>query len=162
MRQPKKKWVEALRALTGQESDDIRYNEDVSRWEFVLMSGDGIPRSQFWGRFDLPVDPVSGLHPYRSLDDASMLEALHNLQKTFVGNPYDGAGSTFKEVSKRLKWNKDESRKRYLQSGMDFADMAAERGHRLRGATMVGYGGTVAQAASRIEIPSVIGGRKTA
>ena len=165
MREPKDAWVASLRRLTGNETDDIRWNEAVGRWEFLLMSGDGISRSQFWGHFDIPVDPLSGLHPYRELDDDSMRDALHNLTKTFVGNPLDGHTSTqgstatFKEVETRMRWNKAEGERRWKQGGDDFATMAAERGHRLRGALLTGAGGTVAQQARKIEIPSVIGGR---
>lgn len=154
MREPKESWVRALRALTGCSSDDIRYNEVLGRWEFIMAGADGIPRSQFWGHFDRPIDPVSGLHPARELDDVGMLEALANLEKTFVGNRYDGAGSTRKEVEKRIKWNAAERKRRYDQHGTDFADLAAERGHRLRGALLTGYGGTVDQSARRIITPS--------
>lgn len=144
MRVPKPRWVKALRALTGFEQDDIQFNEAVGRWEFVLTSADGIPRGQFWGVFRNPItgepiepDPVTGLHPFRELDDAGMREALANLEKTFVGNPYDGAGSPKKEIRRRMAQNREEGQRRYRQGGVDFADMVSERGARLRGATSV-------------------------
>lgn len=119
-----------------------------------MAGADGVPRSQFWGQFYDPVtrepiepDPVTGLHPFRDLDDAAMREALANLAKTFVGNPYDGAGSTREEVRRRIEANKAESRRRYQAAGEAFADMAAERGHRLRGAPL-------------IAVPVTIGGSK--
>ena len=160
MREPKATWVRALRDLTGCEQDGIRWNEALGRWEFLLSGGDGVPRSQFWGWFNRPVDPVSGLHPFRELDDHGMIEALANLERTFVGNAFDGAGSTRKEVLRRMRYNKDQGRKRYQQAGADFVDMAAERGHRIRGAAWTGQGGTAAGQARAIHIERVIGGRK--
>jgi hypothetical protein len=163
VREPKASWVRALRDLTGHETDDIRWNEALGRWEFVMAGADGVPRSQFWGHFDRPVDRVTGMYPARELDDDGMREALANLAKTFVGNPYDGAGSTRAEVLRRYKWNKAEGKKRYVQAGQDFADMTLTvggRGHRLRGATASHATGSVASRARRIEIPTVIGGKK--
>lgn len=157
MREPKASWVRALRSLTGVETDDIRWNVGLGRWEFRMSGADGVPRSQFWGRFDLPADPVTGLHPFRDLDDEAMAEALANLTRTFVGNPYDGAGTTRKEVWRRYKANKTEARRRYMQAGHDFADRAVDRGRWIRGGGTNAQ--TVASRARRIVIPSVIGGR---
>ncbi len=171
MREPKLTWIQSLRLVTGCESDTIRYNEDVCRWEFVLRGAEGIPRSQFWGVFRNPLtgepleaDTFTGLYPFRELSDESMVEALANLEKTFVGNPHDGHTTTGrwtalqKEILSRMKHNKDEGQRRWRQGGEDFTTMAIERGHRLRGALLTGYGGTPDQRA-RIEIPNVIGGR---
>ena len=144
MRVPKPSWVRALRALTGFEQDDIRYNETRSRWEFILTSADGMPRSQYWGVSKNPLtgepvkpDPVTGLHPFRELDDEAMRDALKNLEMTFVANPFDGAGSTRKEVQKRINENLDDGQRRYKQGGYDFADMVNDRAKRLRGAISV-------------------------
>ncbi len=132
VREPKPSWVRALRTLTGNESDDIRFNEALGRWEFLLMSADGVSRSQFWGRFDQTVDPLSGLHPYRELDDVTMIEALANLEKTFVANPHDGAGTPADEVWRRMEHNADVDRYRYKQGGEAFAYLAAHEGRRPR------------------------------
>ncbi len=153
MRTPKASWVRALRDLTGNESDDIRFNDMLGRWEFVLAMADNVPRSQFWGWFDKPVDPLTGLHQYRPLDDAAMREALHNLTKSFVGNPHDGAGTTRKEIMKRWKASVEVKRQNYKRIGLDFADMVNDRARRLRGATFTGQGGTVANRAARISQP---------
>jgi hypothetical protein len=159
VREPKASWVRALRSLTGVETDDIRWNVALARWEFVMKGADGIPRSQFWGDFRHPVDPVTGLFPFRDLDDDGMREALANLTKTFVGNPHDGAGTTRAEVMGRHRRNKTEARRRYMAAGEQFADMAVERGRWLRGAGT--NASTVAgRARSKLDIPSVIGGRK--
>ncbi len=152
MREPKTRWVLALRALTGNEGDDIRWNEALGRWEFVLISADGIQRSQFWGWYDQPKDPMSGLHPVRELDDDAMIEALRNLEVSFVANPFDGAGTTKKEVLKRIGENRAEGQRRWKQGGIDFADMTlntAGRGHRLRGALVSGSMGSPAQRSRR-------------
>ena len=125
-----------------------------------MKGADGIPRSQFWGDFRREVDPVTGLYPFRELDDAAMAEAIDNLTKTFVANPHDGAGTTQAEVRRRIAANRAEGKRRWKQGGEWFAEMAAERGHRLRGAGWSGYGGTVAAQARAIEVVSVIGGTK--
>ncbi len=171
MRYAKPGWIAALRALTGCETDTVRYNEDLCRWEFVMNGADGIPRSQFWGVFRNPLtgepleaDTFTGLYPFRELTDEAMVEALANLTKTFVGNPHDGHASTGrstalqKEILGRMKHNREEGERRWKQGGEDWATMAIERGHRLRGALLTGYHGTPDQRA-RIEIPNVIGGR---
>lgn len=161
MREPRRRWVMALQALTGNEADNIRWNEAVGRWEFLLVGADGVVRSQFWGHFDQPPDPVTGMHPARELDDDSMREALRNLTKTFVGNLHDGAGSVQEEVYERHKFNNQHRRNQYLEAGQAFADMTTDtagRGRRLRDALATGYGGTPGQRSRRrIEIPTVIG-----
>lgn len=143
MRIPKAAWVQALKALCGNESE-LRFNESVGRWEFILPSADGVPRSQFWGWFYNPrtgkriePEPETGMVPFRDLDDDAMAEALRNLERTFIGNPYDGAGTTRREMERRIRHNRDHLRRKYTQAGEAFADMAAERGRRLRGAPLV-------------------------
>ncbi len=160
MREPKPSWVRALRSLTGNGTDDIRFNEALGRWEFALTSADGVMRSQFWCQFKNPLtgepiepDPFTGLQPFRELDDDGMIEALANLESTFVGNPHDGAGTTYGEVSKRIEWNRDQGRAKWRQGGEDFVSMTtttAGRGRRLRGALATGYGGSVGQRSRRL------------
>lgn len=135
-----------MRVLTGNELDDIRWNEAVGRWEFMLTSADGIQRSQFWGFFDQPTDTFTGLHPFRELDDDGMRQALSNLECTFVGNAFDGAGTTRKEVAKRIESNRVEGQKRWKQGGLAFADMINDRAKRLRGAL-------------QLSVPVTIGGK---
>lgn len=140
MREPKPAWIAALRALTGCETDTIRFNTLLHRWEFSMAGADGVSRSQFLGVFSAPVDPVTGLHPFRELDDDAMLEALANLEKTFVGNRHDGAGSPWREILRRQRRNEQHQREQYRRAGEAFADMAAERGHRLRGSPLIAVG----------------------
>lgn len=145
MREPNAEWVRALKLACGAECD-LRWNLQVGRWEFLLPGGDGVPRSQFWGWFwtwkhgkkvPLKPDPETGLHPFRDLDTEAMAEALENLTRTFVGNRHDGAGTPAKEIRKRMRENKERGQKQYQAAGMAFADMAAERGRRLRGSPQV-------------------------
>jgi hypothetical protein len=145
VREPKPAWVAALKAACGSDHD-LRWNEQANRWEFIIPGADGVPRSQFWGRFDLPVDPTTGLHPFRDLDDAGMQEAIANLERTFIGNRFDGEGTTRKAVLGRYRYNRERLRMKYQQAGEMFADMAMERGRRLRGAPL-------------ITVPVTIGGR---
>ena len=153
MRIPKAEWVQALKALCGAEAD-LRYNETVGRWEFVLPEADGSCRSQFWSWFKDPrtgqplsPDPVSGLLPFRDLDDGAMREALRNLEETFIGNPWDGAKDQRTMIRRRMQYNADLRQQRYREAGWLFADMVAERGRRLRGHPL-------------IHVPVTIGGAK--
>lgn len=145
MREPKPEWVRALKLACG-DDHDLRWNEGLHRWEFVVPGADGVPRSQFWGRFDQPVDPVTGLHPFRDLDDAGMREAIGNLERTFVGNPFNGAGTTRREVIRRQRFNRDLQTSKYREAGELFADYVSYHGSRLRGAPI-------------IHVPVTIGGR---
>lgn len=144
MREPKPEWVAALRALDGCAQADIRFNPAVGRWEFLLPGADQVVRSQFWCWFrdpqtnaPIPPDPVTGLGPFRELDDDAMREALHNLEVSFVGNRHDGAGSARKEVLRRVRFNRDLQQAKYRAAGEAFADLAAERARRLRGAPLI-------------------------
>ncbi len=130
-------WVVRLRALTGGLHDDIRWNEAVSRWEFVLTGADMVPRSQFWGHFDKEVDPFTGLHPFRELDISGLYEALGNLEKTFIGNRHDGAGTTYKQIRANMKVNEDNSEKHYRNLGNEWADRIIDRSRRMRGSPQV-------------------------
>lgn len=143
MREAKPEWLAQLRALEGCAEAEIRWNQTVGRWEFILVGADGKPRSQFWGQFyddrgrPTKPDPVTGLYPFRDLDDTGMREAIANLEKTFIANRYDGAGTTRREVLRRYRFNRELMTKKFKEAGWAFADMAAERGHRLRGSPII-------------------------
>jgi len=137
MRTPKLAWVLALRRLEGCAAAEIRWNETAGRWEFILAGADGVPRSQFYGWFNRPVDPVTGMYPFRELDDDGMREVLANLERTYVANRHDGAGTPRREVLRRYRFNRDLLQSKYRVAGEAFADMAAERGHRLRGSPLI-------------------------
>jgi hypothetical protein len=141
----KPEWLVRLREVDPQA--DIRFNHLVGRWEFLLSSADGVIRSQFWGRFytealdgtrtPVPVDPATGLAPFRDLDDAAIEEACANLERTFVGNRWDGAGSTGKEVIRRQRFNDAHRKAKYRQAGELWADMYLDRLPQIRGTQQV-------------------------
>ena len=66
-----------------------------------------------------------------------MREALQNLSETYVANRHDGSGSVGREVRRRLQFNRDVLQRGWTLRGEAFADMAAERGHRLRGSPII-------------------------
>lgn len=157
MREAKPEWIAALRGLEGCGDADIRWNESVGRFEFILPGADGIPRSQFWGQFwtwhhgeriNTVPDPVTGLFPFRDLDDAGMREALANLERTYVANRWDGSGTTQREVMKRHRFNMDLRQRKFDAAGAAFADMAAERSRRIRGAPQVAVPSTLVLAST--------------
>lgn len=141
----KPEWLERLRRSVP--GADLRFNYVVHRWEFILPSADGVMRSQFWGRFYvtkadgtrgyLPPNEVTGLHDFRDLDDATMEEACDNLERTFIGNRYDGAGTTRREVMNRHRFNEEHKRKKYREAGELWADMFLDRLPRMRGTQQV-------------------------
>ena len=130
MRTPRPEWVAALRSLVGSGAD-LRFNESVGRWEFLLPEADGKCRSQFWGHFDKPKDPVTGMPPFRDLNDGEMRIALRNLEKTFIGNPFDGAGTTRREVAQRIGYNKDRFTEGQRVRSVDFADYVHQERRRI-------------------------------
>ena len=145
MRQPRPEWVKTIQDLCGAGAD-IRFNEAIHRWEFLIPCGDGVARSQFWGWFNQPIDVTTGLHPFRDLDDDGMRIAIQNLTTSFVGNRHDGAGTPRKEIESRMRFNRDLQESKYKEAGEAFADMAAERGHRIRGALLLPVTADITQA----------------
>lgn len=138
-------WVERLRRSVP--GADLRFNYLIHRWEFILPSADGIHRSQFWGRFyvtkadgtrqQLPPNEVTGLHDFRDLDDAALEEACDNLERTFIGNRYDGVKSTKDEVLRRMEFNAEHKHKKYKAAGELWADMFVDRLPRMRATQQV-------------------------
>lgn len=136
------RWVRRLRDVDA--NAGLRFNYDLGRWEFMLSSADGVIRSQFWGWYvnpltgePIPADPATGLQPFRDLDDAAIEEACANLTKTFIGNPHDGAGTTRREVERRIRFNAEHRRKKYKAAGDLWADMFLDRLPRMRGTVQV-------------------------
>jgi hypothetical protein len=91
---------------------DVRWNDELHRWEFTSLSAAGRPVSQFWGWFKnpltgepIPPDPVTGLAPFRDLDATAQVEALQNLERSFLGNREDGAGTWVKQFQARHRFN---------------------------------------------------------
>ncbi len=146
MRAPKPEWLRRLRDATGSQESDIRFNEAVSRWEFLVPAAAGGLESQFFGWFVEPADPVTGLYEFRDLDEQAMTEILDSLTTTRLDNRFDGAGNTRKEMLRRYRGNKEAGRKHYRERGELLADMVQDRARRLRGDPL-------------IVVPSVVGGR---
>jgi len=93
---------------------DLRYNTAVHRWEYVSLSSANKPVSQFWGWFLNPMtgakiepDPVTGLLPFRELDATAQEEMFTNLERSFLGNRFDGAGSHRAQQAANRKFNND-------------------------------------------------------
>lgn len=107
------RWLAQLRAVSTADAT-LGFNEVVGRWEFRLRGADGALHSQFYGWFHDPVtgvrlqsDPVTGLLPFRELDDAGMAEVCRNLQATALWNPHDGQGTTQRTVRSRQRYNQE-------------------------------------------------------
>lgn len=146
-RAPKASWVDALKRTCGA-NHDLRWNSEVGRWEFLIPCVDGVARSQFFGWFKnpntgepIPPDPVTGLPPFRDLTDDVMREVLETLQRTFIGNPWDGPGTARNALKRNQQHNDRLAAAHYKQAGEAFADMVAERGRRLRGAPLIPVSG---------------------
>lgn len=113
MRTVPKRWLAQLRAVSTADAD-LRFNETVGRWEFRIKDALGELQSQFYGWFHDPVtgariqsDPVTGLLPFRELDDEGMRVVCRNLRETALWNPYNGLGTTRKTVAARMRHNRD-------------------------------------------------------
>jgi hypothetical protein len=88
---------------------DVRWNDAVSRWEFVFASAAGQPVSQFYGwdrnpmtGADMPIDPITGLTPFRDLDVAAQHEIIAHGEATYLGNRVD-QDHTWRNRTKRIK-----------------------------------------------------------
>ena len=137
----KPEWLARLRQIDPQA--ELRFNHLLGRWEFLLTSADGVLRSQFFGQFywtradgtRVPVapDPATGLHPFRDLDDAAIEEVCGNMERTFIGNRYDGSRNTREEVRRRHRENEAMRAKHYREAGELWADMFFDRLNRIKG-----------------------------
>jgi hypothetical protein len=130
----KQEWITRLQRLTGCETDTIRWNGTVHRFEFVLRDADNISRSQFWCDFNGERDPVTGMKPYRPLTDSNIDEAFRNLERTFVGNPYDGNGTPAREIGRRYFFNKYLQQERWQKRAEEFADFVWDHRRQIRDA----------------------------
>jgi hypothetical protein len=112
MREPPAGFVAQLKALCGSDWD-VRYNEEVCRWEFLSTSAGGMRVSQFWGWFYNPLtkvklepDGITGLLPYRDLTPDAQAEILKNLETSYIGNRVDGARNWEELSRQRMQFNK--------------------------------------------------------
>lgn len=131
-RQPPAEFRAELKRRFGTEYD-VRWNDAVSRWEFITPSVAGVPVSQFLGwKKDpktgkpLDADPVTGLYPFRDLDADAQREVLRNMERSSLINPHDGAGSWKKKVKQTMEHNRQVHRRNVRQAAEAYADAIAE------------------------------------
>lgn len=130
-RTPPEGFVQRLKALCGADWD-VRWNDQVHRWEFTSLSAAGHPTSQFLGWFTNPFtgeriepDPVTGLLPFRDLTPDAQEEVLHNLQVSYIGNNADGKNWRQVQYARR-RYNRDLRAKRARERGEAYADLIRE------------------------------------
>src|SRR5690348_13648115 len=107
-REPPAHFVRRLRAAFP-DFVDLRFNDVVSRWEFIFLSAAGRPVSQFYGWYRNPLtgkpiqpDPYSNLQPFRDLDPAAQDEIFASCQQTFIGKEKDATGDGLHDHKKRI------------------------------------------------------------
>lgn len=107
---------------------DVRYNTHLCRWEFESLSAGGMRVSQFLGWSRNPLtgeaiepDPVTGLLPFRELDETAQAEILRNLEVSYIGNRVDGAASWKQYQHDRIEYNKALDRKKRREKADDYA-----------------------------------------
>lgn len=107
---------------------DIRWNDAVSRWEFVFTSAAGMPVSQFYGWDRNPItgaptviDPITGLTPFRDLDAAAQSEIIATGEATFLGNRADRDYTWRKRTERIMRQNNELHRARRRQHAEDYA-----------------------------------------
>lgn len=127
MHNPPADFVARLKALCGADWD-VRYNNEVCRWEFLSTSAGGRRVSQFWGWYTNPLtgekiepDPVTGLVPFRDLDQSAQAEILKNLEESYIGNRADGARNWEQWSLDRIRFNKQLDAAKRRKRAEDYA-----------------------------------------
>lgn len=116
---------------------DGRWNEQVSRWEFVFLSPAGFPSSQFYGwdrnpltGTPIPPDPATGLYPFRDLTPDAQDEIVQCAQATFIGNAPGATGDArhdrLAEFRAAREHNQQLVAKTRKQRSQDWADAVSE------------------------------------
>ena len=107
---------------------DVRFNDALSRWEFVFLSVAGREVSQFYGWDRNPLtgkaleaDPTSGLLPFRDLDQQAQLEIIDSCKRTYIGNRYDGAADWKGHIKTRRDHNDAVRRRSARNRAEDYA-----------------------------------------
>lgn len=129
---PPEDFVRRLKAQCGSDWD-VRFNEEVNRWEFLSTSAGGMRVSQFLGWFVNPLtgerlepDPITGLLPFRDLTPDAQEEVLRNLDVSFLGNRADGAGTFKRQFEQRIRYNKAIQVESAKKRGQLYADLIHE------------------------------------
>jgi hypothetical protein len=107
---------------------DVRFNEALSRWEFVFTSAAGLPVSQFYGWEVNPLtgeaiepDPVTGLLPFRDLTPEAIADIIKVGERTYLGKRTEGARDWRDSIQQKMRHNRDVKQKDWVRRGEDFA-----------------------------------------
>ena len=138
MRVPKAEWLAALRQTCG---DQVRlsWNETVGRWQFDILCVDGEYRAQFLCQTHHPMtgeklkEDVHGYLPFRELNDEVLREVLRNLERSFLGNPHDGAGTAQRHVAQRAHFNDAQAARNKRTRLNDLEAIVGEQRNRIQG-----------------------------
>lgn len=93
------------------------YDPNVSSWNPDTL------------RFEHPVIPVdreTGLPPFRELDAQAQAEIIDAMEKTYLANRHDGAGTWQKQRRQVTAHNEQRSAAVRRQDAVDYADMLSE------------------------------------
>lgn len=120
-------FVAELKRRFGSDQD-VRFNAQVGRWEFLSLSAGGMPVSQFLGWTRNPLtgekiepDPVTGLLPFRELDATAQAEIVTNLEVSYIGNRHDGSRDWREHRDKTMEFNRRLDRKKRVEKAEDVA-----------------------------------------
>ncbi len=110
-----------------------RYNDVIGRYEIVTRSTVGREVSQFLGWWTNPLtgariepDPVTGLVPFRELDEDAQEEVFRSMQVTGIDNRHDGPGSHAKKMAQARAYNAALEKTRRRARAETIADLFKE------------------------------------
>jgi hypothetical protein len=69
---------------------------------------------------------VTGLLPFRDLTPDAQEEIIRSMERTFIGNRADGAGTWRRHMKQRRDYNTELRKKRARQRGEAFAEIISE------------------------------------
>jgi hypothetical protein len=124
---------EALLQRMWPDFRELRWNELVSRWEFIFTSASGLPVSQFYGWYrnpltgeNLDVDVESFMPPFRDLTLDAIQEIIAYGEKSYLGNREDGARDHRDAFQKIMRENRDKRQASWVARGNAYADLIKE------------------------------------
>lgn len=124
---------EALLKKMWPDFRELRWNELVSRWEFIFTSAAGTPVSQFYGWYRNPltgenidVDVDSMMPPFRDLTLDAIQEIIAYGEKSYLGNREDGARDWRDNFQQTMRANRDKRHKAWAARGQAYSDLIKE------------------------------------
>lgn len=106
------------------------YDETAGRYAVKSLSVSGREVTQFWCRFHdattgapLAPDPITGLHPYRDLDEQAQEEMIRNLDRSYIGSTGYGEVDWMRTLQARRVHNASVFRQKVKQRAQQFADL---------------------------------------